>query len=107
MSKPAKGAARAKRLGEQMPLRATRMTPGPQEARDQLMTVGNQVDRGKAAVKAMKAGATTPDRVGPALQKIKEKFGDDAFRQAVKDFQITFRGIDRINLLRNKSPIIE
>ena len=106
--------ARARLVNEQVPLRATKMGVGQQEAQATYKTVGNQKDRGKTELKDLKAqlqshngGANGKGRaaraaqVGLTLEKIRAKFGETEFQKAVKDFQITFDGI---NPLRNKAP---
>ena len=113
---------RARKLDEQVPLRATRMGVGQQEMRAQLKTIGNQKDRGKAELKDLKeqlqanhgsaggkgrAARAAKDRVGITLEKIRSKFGEDEFQRAVKEFQLSFEGITKINLLRNKGPGID
>ncbi len=114
--------ARARKLDENMPLRATRMGVGQQEARAQLKTIGNQKDRGKAELKDLKAqlqanhgsaggkgraASAAKDRVGVVLEKIRSQYGDDEFQRAVKEFNLSFQGITKINLLRNKGPGID
>jgi len=114
--------ARARKLDEQVPLRATKMGVGQQEMQAQLKTVGNQKDRGKAELKDLKeqlqanhgsaggkgrAARAAQNQVGLTLEKIRAKFGDDEFQRAVKEFNLSFQGITKINLLRNKGPGID
>jgi len=112
MSKP----ARATRLSEKMPLRATRMGVGAQESRAQVSPAPPTQDRQLKALKEKlrtensgkndNARART-DQVKKTLELIRVKFGDDAYRAAVKDFKADFREFDKINLLRNKGPGIQ
>lgn len=105
-----------------MPLRATKMGVGQQEARAQLKTIGNQKDRGKAELKDLqaqlkanhgsaggkgRAARAAKDRVGIVLEKIRSQYGDDEFQRAVKEFNLSFQGTTKINLLRNKGPGID
>ena len=114
--------ARARKLDEQVPLRATKMGVGQQEMQAQLKTIGNQKDRGKAELKDLqaqlkanhgsaggkgRAARAAQDRVGLTLEKIRSKFGEDEFQRAVKEFNLSFQGITKINLLRNKGPGID
>ena len=102
--------ARARLVSKQVPLRATKMGVGQQEAQATYKTIGNQNDRGKTELKDLKAqlqshngskGRAAQVQVGLTLEKIRAKFGETEFQKAVKDFQITFDGI---NPLRNKAP---
>ena len=97
------------------------MGVGQQEMQAQLKTVGNQKDRGKAELKDLQAqlkanhgsaggkgrSARAAQIVGLTLEKIRSKFGEDEFQRAVKEFNLTFQGINKINLLRNKGPGID
>jgi len=98
------------------------MGVGQQEARAQLKTIGSQKDRGKQELKDLKeqlqashgsaggagrAARAAKDRVGLTLEKIRAQYGETEFQRAVKEFQLSFQGIQKINLLRNKGPGID
>ncbi len=105
--------ARAKKLGENMPLRATRLGVGGQEARPQPQAVANEPKQLKELRTQLKAASnqgaarSRKSNVGQVLQTIRAKFGEDEFHRAVKEFNLTFEGLKKINLLRNKGPGID
>jgi len=112
MSKP----ARAVRLNEKMPLRATRMGVGQQESRAQMSPAPSTQDRQLKALqeklRAENSGKNDGARARTAsvqktLEQIRVKFGEDAYRAAVTDFKTDFREFDKINLMRNKGPGIQ
>jgi hypothetical protein len=100
--------ARARKLDTQMPLKAAASSGGQREARAQLKLVGNQKDRGKAELAALRetikasAGRTAgkgtatksqQDKVKMALTQIQQRFGDPEFHKAIREFNLTFKGI--------------
>ena len=112
------GKARARKLDTQMPLKTAASSGGQREARAQLKLVGNQKDRGKADLAALretiKASARAvagggpakahQDKVKMALAQIQQRFGDPEFKRAVREFNITFKGIQDLPENVSKGP---
>jgi hypothetical protein len=111
--------ARARKLDVVMPLKAAASSGGQREARAQLKLVGNQKDRGKAQLAALReqiktdagtmggrsaAAKASKDKVKLALAQIRQRFGDPEFKRAVREFNLTFKGIQDVNLVRNVGP---
>jgi DNA anti-recombination protein RmuC len=105
--------ARATKLDQKVPLKAAQSREGAKQARAQLKTIGNQKDRGKDELFKLReeikseANSTTgksgaarasQDKVKLALAQIKRRFGDPEFAKAVREFNLTFKGIQDINL---------
>jgi hypothetical protein len=69
----------------------------------QFKTVGNQKDRGKAELMALretiKAQARSrkaaPVKVQTLLGRIKKQYGDAELQRALREFNLTFKGITR------------
>ena len=75
------------------------------EARKQNKLVGNQKDRGQAELAALReslkgqarhvAKRPVKSRVDAVLQQIRKRYGNAELQRAVREFNITFHGIER------------
>ena len=76
------------------------------EARKQNKLVGNQKDRGKAELAALRESLKGQARhvvnrpgarskVDAVLQQIRKRYGDTELQRAIREFNITFHGIQR------------
>ena len=76
------------------------------EARKQNKLVGNQKDRGKAELAALRESLKGQARhvvnrpgarskVDAVLQQIRKRYGDAELQRAIREFNITFHGIQR------------
>jgi hypothetical protein len=89
----------AKARAKQLPLTKAADTM----ARTQNKMVGNQKSRGKAELMALresvKAQARSHGTAGPKVQtllgRIKKLYGDAELQRAIREFNITFKGIQR------------
>jgi len=76
------------------------------EARKQNKLVGNQKDRGRAELAALRESLKGQARhvvnrpgarskVDAVLQQIRKRYGDTELQRAIREFNITFHGIQR------------
>ena len=76
------------------------------EARKQNKLVGNQKDRGKAELAALRESLKgqarhvvnrpgAKSKVDAVLQQIRRRYGDAELQRAIREFNITFHGIQR------------
>ncbi len=76
------------------------------EARKQNKLVGNQKDRGKAELAALRESLKgqarhvvnrpgAKSKVDAVLQQIRKRYGDAELQRAIREFNITFHGIQR------------
>jgi CRISPR/Cas system-associated protein Cas10 (large subunit of type III CRISPR-Cas system) len=71
------------------------------EARIQNKLVGNQADRGKTELAKLReaikvqARSSSGKKTKAVLNQIKKQYGDAELQRAIREFNITFRGIER------------
>ena len=71
------------------------------QARKQNMLVGNQKDRGKTELAKLRealkvqARSSSGKKTKAVLNQIKKRYGDAELQRAIREFNITFKGIQR------------
>ncbi len=96
--------ARAKRLDTQMPMVTATSSGGKKEAlgtnrKSELMALRQEI---KESLKSEQGSASAKTRA--ALIQIHAKYGDPEFKKAVREFNLTYKGVQDVNLVRNVSP---
>jgi len=96
--------ARARQLDTQMPMKTATSSGGKADAQRVNKKVELAALRQTIKDAVASEGQTKAAKVKAALMQIHAKFGQPEFDRATREFNLTFKGVQDINLNRNVSP---
>jgi len=96
--------ARARKLDTQMPMHTATTSGGKAEAqrtnkKSELAALRQEIKQAVAG-----EGHSKSAKVKAALIQIHAKYGQPEFERATREFNLTFKGVQDINLTKNVSP---